>query len=166
MTPKVIDTFDRDYEFLSNFYPCDVTYKGITYPSSEAAFHAQKTTDIYQQARFTTMTPSEAKRAGRKLDLRSDWEDIKYQIMYDIVLQKFVQNERLQKWLLNTEDAELIEGNWWGDKYWGVCHGIGQNNLGKILMDVRAYLRTVRDAIFVLPTPLDWNLDNAELKIN
>ena len=147
MTQKVIDTFDLDYDFLSNFYPCDVTYKGITYPSSEAAFHAQKTTDVYQQVRFTKMNPSQAKRAGRKLDLRPDWEDVKYQIMYDIVLQKFVQNDDLQRKLLNTEDAELIEGNWWGDTFWGVCKGVGENHLGKLLMKIREDLRNERSVL-------------------
>lgn len=160
MSQKVIDCFDSEYDFLSNFYPCDVTYKGITYPSSEAAFHAQKTRDVYQQVTFTKMNPSQAKRAGRKLDLRPDWEDVKYQIMYEIVLEKFIQNDDLRRKLLATEDAELIEGNHWGDKYWGVCHGVGENNLGKILMEVREYLQTVRLALFVLPTPKDWNLEN------
>lgn len=157
MARKIIDTFDTSYFFLSNFYPCNVTYKGITYLSSEAAFHAQKTTDVSQQLRFTKLNPSESKRLGRKIKLRSDWEDVKYQIMYDIVLEKFIQNEDLRKLLIGTGDAELIEGNWWGDKYWGVCHGVGQNNLGKILMDVRAYLQNLPG----LPiTAADWEVEN------
>lgn len=151
---KVIDQFSGQYDFLSNFYESAVTYKGITYPSSEAAFHAQKTTDIYEQVRFTQLNPSAAKKLGRTVDLRSDWETVKYQIMYDIVLQKFVQNSRLKKWLLETEDAELIEGNWWGDTYWGVCRGVGENNLGKILMDVRSYLKTVDGALTILPAAI------------
>lgn len=150
MSPKVIDSFELEYHFLSNFYPCFVTYKGITYQSSEAAFHAQKTLDVYEQVKFTLMSPSQSKKAGRALQLRSDWEDVKYQIMYDIVLQKFVQNEWIQQKLLATEDAKLIEGNWWGDTYWGVHKGVGQNNLGKILMDVRDYLRTVHGALLTL----------------
>lgn len=157
MARKIIDTFDTAYFFLSNFYPCNVTYKGITYLSSEAAFHAQKTTDVNQQLRFTKLNPSESKRLGRKIKLRPDWEDVKYQIMYDIVLEKFIQNEDLRKLLIGTGDAELIEGNWWGDKYWGVCHGVGQNNLGKILMDVRAYLQNLPG----LPiTAADWEVEN------
>lgn len=148
--PKVIDSFQLEYDFLSNFYPCFVTYKGITYQSSEAAFHAQKTHDVYKQVEFTLMNPSQSKKAGRSLALRPDWEDVKYQIMYEIVLQKFVQNEWIQQKLLATEDAELIEGNWWGDTYWGVCKGVGENNLGKILMNVRDYLRTVQSAQLTL----------------
>ena len=150
MIPKVIDSFELEYDFLSNFYSCFVTYKGITYQSSEAAFHAQKTLDIHEQVKFTLMNPSQSKKAGRSLQLRDDWEEVKYQIMYDIVLQKFVQNEWIQQKLLATDDAELIEGNWWGDTYWGVCKGVGENNLGKILMDVREYLRSVQSALLTL----------------
>lgn len=159
---KVIDSFDLEYNFLSNFYPCSVTYKGITYQSSEAAFHAQKTLDIHERVKFIRLNPSQSKKAGRALQLRDDWEEVKYQIMYDIVLQKFVQNEWIQQKLLATDDAELIEGNWWGDTYWGVCKGVGENNLGKILMDVREYLRSVQSALLTL-TVCKEN-DDAELQ--
>lgn len=160
--PKVIDSFDLEYNFLSNFYPCFVTYKGITYQSSEAAFHAQKTLDIHERVKFTLLNPSQSKKAGRALQLRDDWEEVKYEIMYDIVLQKFVQNEWIQQKLLATDDAELIEGNWWGDTYWGVCKGVGENNLGKILMDVREYLRSVQSALLTLAVCKE--SDDAELQ--
>lgn len=147
MSQRVIDSFQNEYYFLSNFYPCSVTYRGITYPSSEAAFHAQKTFDVYEQLKFTRMTPSESKRAGRKIALRPDWEDVKYHIMHEIVLQKFLQNEDLRLHLLSTGEYELVEGNWWNDTFWGVCNGEGKNSLGHILMDVREYLRTLRTAM-------------------
>ena len=62
--------------------------------------------------------------------------------MQEIVQAKFEQNPVLAKWLLNTGDAKLIEGNTWNDRYWGVCAGIGQNKLGKILMKVRDNLKS------------------------
>lgn len=150
MTQKVIDQFIDEYAFLSNFYQCVVTYRGITYSSSEAAFQAQKTLDITEQVKFTLLTPSEAKKFGRTVKLRKDWESVKYQIMYDIVLTKFVQNEHLKKLLLETGDADLVEGNWWNDTYWGRCKGVGKNNLGKILTGVRSYLRSIQYAMYLL----------------
>jgi len=147
---KVIDRFVDDYAFLSNFYQCFITYKGITYSSAEAAFQAQKTLDVSEQVKFITMTPSEAKKFGRKVKLRDDWENVKYQIMYDIVLTKFTQNDHLKKLLLETGDAELVEGNWWNDTYWGRCRGIGKNNLGKILTGVRSYIRSIQYAMYLL----------------
>ncbi len=150
MSLKVIDEFVGDYAFLSNFYVCCITYKGITYSSAEAAFQAQKTLDILEQVKFTTLTPSQAKKKGHEVTLRKDWENVKYQIMYDIVLCKFTQNDHLKKLLLETGDADLIEGNWWNDTYWGKCRGIGKNNLGKILTGVRSYLRSIQYAMYCL----------------
>ena len=91
------------------------------------------------------MTPGQAKRAGNKLVLRPDWEQIKIIVMTDLCRIKF-QDPHMRKLLLDTGDAELIEGNWWNDTFWGVCNGIGQNHLGKILMAIRNLLRTFRDS--------------------
>ena len=85
-------------------------------------------------------TPGEAKKLARKLPIRPDWEEVKDQIMLDLVRIKFSKSG-LKKALLATGDAELIEGNTWNDTYWGVCKGVGQNKLGKILMQVRKELR-------------------------
>lgn len=145
---SVIDSFDGEYDFLSNFYNCPVTYKGITYRNSEAAFQAQKVTDVYTQVRlFTDVTASMAKKAGRNCDLRKDWDDIRVDEMREIVLQKFLQNPRLEARLLATGNAVLIEGNWWNDRFWGVCKGEGCNMLGMILMEVREYIRHLRGAL-------------------
>ena len=158
---SVIDSFEGEYDFLSNFYNCPVTYKGITYRNSEAAFQAQKVTDVYTQVRlFTDVTASAAKKAGRHCDLRKDWDDIRVDEMRAIVLQKFLQNPRLEKRLLDTGNATLIEGNWWNDKFWGVCKGEGCNMLGMILMEVREYIRHLRGALTIAVAktlePLDY----------
>jgi ribA/ribD-fused uncharacterized protein len=84
----------------------------------------------------SALTPGKAKRLGRKVTLRANWELIKIDVMLDLVRQKF-QDPDLAWMLINTGDAELIEGNHWGDKFWGVCNGEGENHLGKILMQVR-----------------------------
>ena len=90
---------------------------------------------------LTKLNLSEAKRLGRRVRLRSDWEQVKYDVMLDVVRAKFNQHPDLAQKLLATGDEELVEGNDWGDTYWGVCNGRGKNMLGKILMRVRAELR-------------------------
>lgn len=137
----MIDCFDGEHFFLSNFYECPVHYGLFTFSSSEAAFQASKATSEELAKKFTKLTPNASKKLGRKIPLRSDWEEVKDTIMYQIVFAKFIQNPDLREKLLATGNEELIEGNWWGDTYWGVHNGIGQNKLGKILMKVREKLK-------------------------
>lgn len=137
----VIDSFRGEYFFLSNFCEVPIMYDGITYLNNEAAFQAQKTLNKEQRLDFATLNPSQAKKKGRSVSLRPDWEEIKINVMYEICKAKFTQNENLKRSLLNTGNAELIEGNNWGDKIWGQVNGIGENNLGKILMKIREELK-------------------------
>lgn len=132
--------FKGKYYFLSNYYSCPVTYQGITYQNSEAAFHAQK--DPSRAREFCNLNPSQAKRLGRKVNLRSDWEFVKDNIMKDIIIFKFKQNPELAKKLIGTGDSVLVEANNWGDAYWGYdeVNNCGQNRLGYILMEVRDLL--------------------------
>lgn len=81
--------------------------------------------------------PYEAKKRGKKIKLRKDWESIKIQVMREILQQKFAPGTELYNKLKATEDAKLIEGNWWGDKFWGQCNRVGQNWLGRLLMEIR-----------------------------
>lgn len=143
--PTIIDSFQGNYAFLSNFYEnrdqyikCDL---GLKYKSVEAAFQASKTLDKKMRKVFTELSPSAAKYLGRHIQLREDWEQIKDAVMYQLVMYKFTHCEELRELLLETDDIELVEGNWWNDKYWGVCNGEGQNKLGKILMKVREELK-------------------------
>lgn len=133
----MINEFRGPYYFLSNFYEAPVTWNGITYRNNEAAFQSAKTNDIVVRETFATMDPSTAKREGRRVTLRPDWEEVKYQIMYEICLAKFTQNRELRERLLATGDEYLEEGNTWGDRIWGTVNGQGNNWLGKILMQVR-----------------------------
>lgn len=137
----MIDKFRGDYYFLSNFYPASVLYEGILYPSNEAAFQSAKTLDRNVRLQFVRLTPKEAKRKGRKVALREDWEYGKFYIMYQIVKAKFIQHTDLKEKLLATGEEELVEGNSWNDRIWGVCRGRGKNKLGKILMAVRKELK-------------------------
>ena len=138
-----IDSFRGEYFFLSNFFPAEITYEGLTYRNNEAAFQAQKTLDKEEKATFADLKPKEAKARGRRVMLREDWEQIKDSIMEEIVRAKFVQNPQLLEQLLSTGDTELVEGNTWNDRYWGVDlrTGKGKNHLGIILMKVRSELK-------------------------
>ncbi len=136
-----IERFHEEYRFLSNFWYTPVLWAGEMYPTNEHAFQAAKTDRVYQQEEIRTCcSPGKAKLLGRSVTLRNDWEFIKLYVMLELNRQKFKHPE-LAAQLLATGDAELIEGNTWGDKYWGVCGGEGQNWLGKILMCVRDEIR-------------------------
>ncbi|MCY9225939.1 NADAR family protein [Bacillus haynesii] len=139
----VVDEFKGKYYLLSNFYSAPVIYQGITYQNNEAAFQAMKVTDKSIHLEFSGLPPNLAKRKGRRVKLRSDWEEVKETFMYEIVKAKFEQNDQLKNRLLQTGESTLIEGNTWGDIVWGVCNGIGENKLGKILMRVRNELKEV-----------------------
>lgn len=136
-----IDSFKGKYAFLSNFYEAPVEYDGLKFKNSEAAYQAQKCESYEQRKQFQEMDPSRAKRKGRHVILRHNWDKIKITEMLEIVRCKFQQNEDLKERLLATGDAHLEEGNDWGDTIWGTVNGKGQNNLGKILMQVREELK-------------------------
>ena len=134
-----IDSFRGEYFFLSNFFPCRISYGGMIYASSEHAFQAQKTKDLDLRREFTVafkLTAGIAKRRGRSVPLRGDWENIKLTAMSGIIHSKF-SNPDLRQRLVATFPALLIEGNDWGDHFFGVCDGYGENHLGRILMRER-----------------------------
>lgn len=137
----MIDCFRGPNGFLSNFYPCTIIDDGISYYSVEHAYMAMKTLDRTIRERIAICaTPGQAKRMGRKIKLRAGWENIKVDIMRGLLEKKF-QDPTLRQQLLDTGDEELMEGNTWGDEYWGVCRGKGKNMLGKLLMALRETLR-------------------------
>ena len=131
-----ITSFTGENRFLSNFYPCMVRMEGIEYPSVEHAYQAAKTLNVAEREEIVSLTAGQAKRRGYRVTLRADWESIKLGIMEDLVRQKF--NDRILRDMLLATEGDLIEGNDWGDKFWGVCDGEGENWLGKILMKVRS----------------------------
>lgn len=136
-TRKAITSFTESYRFLSNFYLCPVQDdRGQEYPSVEHAYQASKTLDPVERSWFTTGSAAEAKKKGRRITLRPDWDVVKLSVMENLLRQKFAEPS-LAAALRATEPSELIEGNWWGDTYWGVCRGQGQNHLGRLLMQIR-----------------------------
>jgi ribA/ribD-fused uncharacterized protein len=136
---KNITQFQGENRWLSNFWDAEITYEGITYPTVEHAYQANKSTsDMIRKAIAELPYPSNAKKSGKSIVIRDDWEDVKLSIMEDLVRLKFQIPELAEK-LKATSDVELIEGNYWNDTFWGVClkTGTGENNLGKILMRIR-----------------------------
>ena len=139
---KEIMTFRGVFQFLSNMYSASFVWDGRSYKNSEAAFQSAKSLDPAIRDEFSAMTGVVAKREGKKVLLRRDWEAVKDGIMEEVVREKFIQNTELLKKLIDTGDMELVEGNRWHDKYWGVdmATGEGENHLGIILMKIREEL--------------------------
>ena len=136
-----INEFQGYHRFLSNFYPASVEMDKLIYPTVEHAFQAAKTADPEARKAISKLaTPGQAKRAGRNLQLRPDWEYVKLEIMKSLVIEKFTRSQHLTEKLKATGSQELIEGNYWNDTFWGVCRGVGRNHLGRILMQVREEL--------------------------
>lgn len=132
----MINSFKGKNRWLSNFWPCLVQLDGVEYPSTENAYQAAKT--LGSREGFVSCTAAQAKKLGRKLSIRPDWEQHKVNVMYELLVQKFSkQNPELREALKATGTEELVEGNTWGDVFWGVCNGVGENTLGKLLMKVR-----------------------------
>jgi ribA/ribD-fused uncharacterized protein len=129
--------FDDAHEYLSNFYPCRIVLDKKVYRTVEHAYQAAKTTDPDERRWVRVQsTPGKAKRAGKRITLRKDWDKVKIKVMTELVRQKFEDPKLLRK-LVNTRNAYLAEGNNWGDMFWGTVNGTGQNHLGRILMSIR-----------------------------
>lgn len=142
-----ISSFEGENRFLSNFYVgAPIAYRGESYATSEHLYQALKTQNpVEREMVRTCSTPGKAKRTGKKVTIRPDWNEVKDSIMRDIIRLKFEQNPAVAEMLIATGNAELIEGNFWGDTEWGVCNGVGQNKLGKLLQALRSKLRRGAD---------------------
>ena len=137
--------FTGEYRFLSNFWFVDVELDGIIYRSTEHAYQAAKT--FVEQERMLIQRlsrPSDAKKYAQTIKIRDDWDSVRWGIMYDLNCQKYSIPEFGDR-LLETGNMYLEETNTWNDTYWGVYHGKGENNLGKILMAIREDLRSIRE---------------------
>lgn len=135
-----IKGFFGEYKWLSNFHGCDIEYQGLRFQSTEAAYQAAKCRHSYDRQQFTGVNASKAKRMGRQITIREDWDEVKFSIMLELCTYKFSRNSELRKKLLETGNKYIEETNWWGDTYWGVCNGKGENKLGQILMIIRSNL--------------------------
>lgn len=146
----MINKFGGKHWWLSNFslVPNSIRYGDMPYPTVEHAFQAAKTLDLGQRALIrSAATPGHAKRLGREVQLRHDWEEVKFGIMTDLLRQKFALGTKLADKLIATGDERLVEGNYWHDQWWGDCQCPqhqdipGKNMLGRALVVVRYELR-------------------------
>lgn len=137
----MITSFRDEYEYLSNFYEAKITYDGITFRNSEAAYQAQKCADRIDKEYFFNLPAKLAKKVGRRVEMVDNWDEIKLDVMQKIIDAKFDQHPELAEKLISTGDEYIEEGNYWKDTFWGVCDGVGENHLGKILMNTRQRLK-------------------------
>ncbi len=132
--------FKDKYDYLSNMYPCPVKVminnNVYEFKCSESVYQACKCPERIEE--FVNLNGYEAKKLGKRVKLRPDWEELKFGFMYAVVKAKFDQNKFLGLRLKSLK-GDIVEENTWNDTYWGICNGIGDNNLGKILMDLRDY---------------------------
>lgn len=155
MTDKIATFTLDETRFLSNFYPykkggkfdcsLQIEYDGLVFDCSECAYQAARTDDVEMKAKIAQMNPYDVVNMVKNNEVvtKSSWDEEKLAVMYELAWQKFCNNQELREKLLATGDMLLEEGNTWGDVFWGICDGIGENNLGKILMQVRANLQNM-----------------------
>jgi ribA/ribD-fused uncharacterized protein len=152
-----ITSFSGKHAFLSNFHLSHIIVDGIVFPTVEHAFQAAKTRARSEKKAIASLpTPGQAKRAGRHVALRPNWDEIKVNVMRELLKKKFAPGTELAQKLLDTDDRDLIEGNTWGDRFWGMVKvnrttpwdgdrevpcWEGENHLGKLLMEIRDELR-------------------------
>lgn len=141
-----IEYFQGSYAFLSNFYPCKMIYKGLTMPTLEHCYvmHKAAVNNADLAIKLKVMTPGQVKKWGRTVPMIEHWDELRFHIMSNLIREKFSdQNVDLKIKLIETGDSLLVEGNTWGDRYWGQSPiGKGENNLGKILMKHRDKLQS------------------------
>lgn len=154
----MIKEFRGQYGFMSNFAECEIYYEGYSYPTTEHAFMAQKSDeqvlhgttpenikhiDWAEYCSISGHSASEIKQQAREVELRPDWDEVKIQVMTDVLRLKFNQ-EPFKSKLLATGNQNIQEGNTWKDTFWGIDlkTGEGENHLGRIIMKIREELQT------------------------
>ncbi len=143
--------FRKELAFLSNFYEAPFEINGVKYKTVEHYFQSEKATGSKDKEKIIiAKTPADAKRLGKQIELRSDWDEVKDQVMFDGILNKFLQNKDIAEKLIKLE-GEIVEYNKWHDNYWGFClckrcqRKKKLNKVGKILMEVRNLLKLQRE---------------------
>jgi ribA/ribD-fused uncharacterized protein len=152
----VISSFTGEHHWLSNFSPHPVVFSGKTFPTTEHLFVWHKTDDEDERLKVfgrevwddehnevvrVPLTPGQVKRLGRMLPLRREWDDMKVGVMFTCLQLKITQHPEVGLKLLGTKDTFLVEGNTWGDNFWGCTPNrgtmggwIGNNWLGRLWM--------------------------------
>ena len=142
----MIKEFQGDFRWLSNFYPCEIEYEGLVFDSVEKAYQSAKTNDFKLREEISLLASlGKAKRffRNRSPDVRKDWNEVKLSVMRELLHKKFMDNDYFRRKLLSTGNEGIQEGNFWGDRFWGIDlkTGEGQNILGKMIMDIRKEIK-------------------------
>lgn len=138
-----IKGFFGEYRWLSNFHHAPILWNGLGFTSTEAAYQSSKCTNIDAARKFQNYTAQESKTQSAFINAPKHWPNIKFNVMAQVVFQKFLIHKDLRYKLIDTDNKYLEETNHWKDVYWGVCDGVGENNLGRILMSTREYIKTI-----------------------
>lgn len=145
---KQISEFSGEYRWLSNFAECRIILGNTTYSSVEHAYQSMKSDD--PEWRKFCADPSNSagtiKRKSRDVTIIPRWDDLKELVMYICLFQKYLQEPYLTA-LVETGDSLIIEGNTWGDTFWGVCDGKGQNRLGELIMKIRDKVKHIKKPV-------------------
>jgi ribA/ribD-fused uncharacterized protein len=141
MDNKSITSFRGDYAFLSNFYYAPIPYRDFRCSCVESAYQAEKCENYEDLVVIAHLPARDAKVCGRRVKVRKDWDEVKIGVMKELCRRKFFYNSGLKYKLLSTGDMLIEENNTWGDTFWGTVNGIGENHLGKILMELRQNFR-------------------------
>jgi ribA/ribD-fused uncharacterized protein len=151
----MIRQFEKQYSWLSNFTPCAIVLDGLTFSSVEHAYMSAKSEDMEWKLTCTdaSIKPSKIKKMSRTIALPENWNSKRIEVMRECLNQKFRQ-EPFKTLLLETGDLYIQEGNYWGDKFWGVdmVSREGENHLGKLIMEIREELkgdRLISDKSFI-----------------
>lgn len=140
---KNVYYFQGEHRWLSNFFPVPIRFEGNHFPSVENAYQAAKFSQSHERIKFEICAPSTAKHWGKKATLRSTWNEERVALMKFLVTQKFTDPEFADLLRSLPQYCAIIEGNKWGDNFWGAVYNSttgqfeGENNLGKIIMDIR-----------------------------
>jgi len=138
--------FKNRYSFLSNMCSLGQTVKigDIVVRTTENYYQAMKSSNPAIRDFIAQLNPYEAKRIARETKQKEDFNNNKLTIMKDAIEVKF--NLPVFKFLLlATNNTKIVEDNYWNDTYWGVCEGVGENNLGKLIMEKRDSLKTIAE---------------------
>lgn len=128
--------FKGEHTFLSNMTPCGpIVRDGIAYSCTESAYQAAKCANPAERILFAKLNGYEAKKLGRRIRVRPDWNEIRVDVMRDVLKQKFSDPTLLAR--LKAVQEPIYEDNTWRDTFWGRYNGIGENILGKLLMEIR-----------------------------
>ena len=160
--------FRDKYAFLSNMYSCPVHYDGETFPCVETAFQYAKCADENEKEKFINnrgyfVSGFVARKLGQQVKLRDDWQYARLEVMYELLEDKFCHNEGLRQALKDTGDRWIQEDNDWGDTFWGVCNGIGENMLGKMIMEIRQNIQDCDREVKKVIVAGSRNFNNYEL---